>query len=142
MRVKTSVIAAGRGGATNASVRAQARDRLRATANALLCHRGLPFFVAMLAAALAAPALEGGWVLDDFYHRIVLLGTPEFRDLFGPPHEMFRFFRGDAERTTRVMDLGFFPWWTYVYGGLCDQRLGPNRGLLLGSYRTTRLPAR
>jgi hypothetical protein len=26
---------------------------------------------------------------------------------------MFRFFRGDAERTTRVMDLGFFPWWTY-----------------------------
>src|SRR5205823_5741641 len=22
-------------------------------------------------------------------------------------------FRGDPERTTRVMDLGFFPWWTY-----------------------------
>jgi hypothetical protein len=69
--------------------------------------------VAILAVALAAPALGVGWVLDDFYHRTVLLGTPEFRDLFGPPEEMFRFFRGDPERTTRVMDLGFFPWWTY-----------------------------
>jgi hypothetical protein len=41
------------------------------------------------------------------------LGTPEFRDLFVPPDEMFRFFLGDPERTTRVMALGFFPWWTY-----------------------------
>jgi hypothetical protein len=26
---------------------------------------------------------------------------------------MFRFFRGDADRTARVMDVGLFPWWTY-----------------------------
>jgi hypothetical protein len=26
---------------------------------------------------------------------------------------MFRFFRGDPDRTARVMDFGFFPWWTY-----------------------------
>jgi hypothetical protein len=51
--------------------------------------------------------------LDDYYHRVVLLDMPGFRKLFGPPDEMFRFFRGDPERTAAVMDLGFFPWWTY-----------------------------
>ena len=48
----------------------------------------------------------------DYYHRTVLLGTLRFRDLFGPPVEMFRFFRGDPIRTGRVMDFGLFPWWT------------------------------
>jgi hypothetical protein len=69
--------------------------------------------LACLAVALALPALGGGWTLDDYYHRIVLLEVPAFRHLFGPPDEMFRFFRGDPERTAAVMDLGFFPWWTY-----------------------------
>jgi hypothetical protein len=78
----------------------------------LLTHKNLPLLLTVLAVVLAAPALGGGWVFDDYYHRTVLLGTPEFRDLFGAPDEMFRFFRGDPERTTRVMDLGFFPWWT------------------------------
>jgi hypothetical protein len=53
-----------------------------------------------------------GWILDDYYHRAVLLEVPRFRELLGPPAEMFRFFRGDPVRMGRLMDLGLFPWWT------------------------------
>jgi hypothetical protein len=80
---------------------------------AFLTHRYLPGLAAALTLLLTLPALGNGWILDDYYHRTVLLGTSRFRDLLGPPEEMFRFFRGDADRTLRVMDLGLFPWWTY-----------------------------
>ena len=52
-------------------------------------------------------------MIDDYFHRAVLLERSRFRDLLGPPPEMFRFFRGDPERTGRLIDLGLFPWWTY-----------------------------
>jgi hypothetical protein len=89
------------------------RSRLVSSTCALLAHRRLPWLTGVLAVVLTLPALGGGWILDDYYHRTVLLELPEYRDLFGPPEEMFRFFRGDPDRTGRVMDLGFFPWWTY-----------------------------
>lgn len=79
----------------------------------LLGSRFLPVVATLLAVALTLPALGVGWVLDDYYHRAVLWEESPFRELFGPPAEMFRFFRGDPERTGRVMDFGFFPWWTY-----------------------------
>ncbi len=87
-------------------------DRLRRWAVVVLTHRYLPAIVALLAVALALPALWVGFAIDDYYHRVVLLGVPPFRDLLGPPQDMFRFFRGDPERTIRMMDLGMFPWWT------------------------------
>jgi hypothetical protein len=80
---------------------------------ALLGSRFFPGLAALLATALTLPALGTGWVLDDYYHRAVLLETSPFRDRFGSPAEMFRFFRGDPGRTGREMDFGFFPWWTY-----------------------------
>jgi hypothetical protein len=79
----------------------------------LLGSRFVPGLVALLAIALALPALHAGWILDDYYHRSVLLEISPFRELFGPPADMFRFFRGNPDRTARVMDFGFFPWWTY-----------------------------
>ncbi len=80
---------------------------------ALLGKRSIPIWTALLALALTLPALGVGWVLDDYYHRAVLLKVAPFPDLFGPPNEMFRFFRGDPDRTGREMDFGFLPWWTY-----------------------------
>src|SRR5579884_1938069 len=71
-----------------------ARGRVRSFAGALLTHPGLPAFAAALTLLLTLPALGNGWMLDDYYHRTVLRGTSRFRDLFGPPREMFRFFRG------------------------------------------------
>jgi hypothetical protein len=58
------------------------------------------------------PSLGAGWILDDYFHRTILLERSRFRDLLGPPSEMFRFFRGDPERTGRLMDIGLLPWWT------------------------------
>ena len=49
--------------------------RPAATAVALLTHRHLPAMAAALAMLLAMPSLGVGWVLDDYYHRTVLLGT-------------------------------------------------------------------
>ncbi len=74
--------------------------------------RFFPSIVAALAVLLALPALRAGWIMDDYYHRTVMSPVSPYRELLGPPAEMFRFFRGDPVRTGRVMDVGVFPWWT------------------------------
>jgi hypothetical protein len=74
--------------------------------------QSFPLIVAALSVLLALPALGAGWIMDDYYHRAVMLPNSPFRELLGPPSEMFRFFRGDPVRTGRVMDVGVFPWWT------------------------------
>jgi hypothetical protein len=71
-----------------------------------LTHRRLPAMAAVLAIVLTLPALGAGWLMDDYYHRVVLLGVPPFRDLLGPSGEMFRFFRGDPARTGRAASSG------------------------------------
>jgi hypothetical protein len=75
--------------------------------------RWLPAIAAALAVVLALPAIGAGWILDDYYHRAVLQGRSRFRDVLGPPQDMFRFFRGDPSITLRAMDVGVYPWWTY-----------------------------
>jgi hypothetical protein len=74
--------------------------------------RYLPLVAAVLGVLLALPALSVGWILDDYYHRAVLRPDGPFHELLGPPAEMFSFFRGDPVRMGRMMDIGFFPWWT------------------------------
>ena len=68
--------------------------------------------MAAMAITLALPALGTGWILDDYYHRTVMRQVSPYRELLGPPNDMFRFFRGDPVRTTLLMDAGIFPWWT------------------------------
>jgi hypothetical protein len=74
--------------------------------------RYLPVAAAVLSVVLALPSLGAGWMVDDYFHRAILLDTSWLRDLIGPPAAMFRFFRGDPERTGRLIDIGLFPWWT------------------------------
>ena len=74
--------------------------------------RLFPLIVAALGVFLALPALRAGWIQDDYYHRAVMLPDSPYRELLGPPAEMFRFFRGDPVRTGRIVDIGVFPWWT------------------------------
>lgn len=85
----------------------------RAGVKRLLAARGFPLVAAVLVFLLTLPALGAGFILDDYYHRTVLLEKPRFRELLGPPSAMFRFFRGDPVRTGRLVDMGVFPWWTY-----------------------------
>ena len=86
--------------------------RLAEAAGSLLKSRRLPLIAAVLSVLLALPALSAEWILDDYYHRTILLGTSRFSGLLGTPAEMFRFFRGDPARTGRLVDIGLFPWWT------------------------------
>jgi hypothetical protein len=86
--------------------------RLKAIAAALPARRSFPLLVAALGVCLALPALRAGWILDDYYHRVVLLTRSPYRELLGPPEEMFRFFRGDPVRTGLGVNIGAFPWWT------------------------------
>lgn len=78
----------------------------------LLRSRYFPLVAALLAVLLSLPSLGVGWMIDDYWHCAVLRERPGFRELLGRPSEMFRFFRGDPDRTGRIMDLGLFPWWT------------------------------
>jgi hypothetical protein len=73
--------------------------------------RHLPLAAAVLAVVLTLPALGTGMMIDDYYHRAILLGHSQFRELLGTPAEMFRFFR-DPARNWGLIDLGLFPWWT------------------------------
>ena len=86
--------------------------RLMQSLSSLSASRYFPLSVAALAILLGLPSLGTGLILDDFYHREVLQPNSAYRELLGPPSEMFRFFRGDPARTGRIMDLGAFPWWT------------------------------
>ena len=88
------------------------RQKLPAWLGLLAQSRPFPAIVAALAVVLALPALGAGWIMDDYYHRTVMSPVSPFRELLGPPAEMFRFFRGDPARTGRIMDIGVFPWWT------------------------------
>src|SRR6478672_8446600 len=89
----------GRGIREMASVEAgrRARQTLASRARSLLTTPLLPLAAALLSVVLALPALRAGWMIDDYFHRAILLERSQFRDLLGTPPEMFRFFRGDPE---------------------------------------------
>ena len=74
-----------------------------------------PATVALLAVLLSLPSLGVGWIVDDYYHRTILLGRSPLCEVLGTPAEMFRFFRGEPGRTGRLVDIGLFPWWTDLY---------------------------
>jgi hypothetical protein len=97
---------------SNEAATGDARWRLPPSSASLLLSRQLPLVAALLSLVLALPSLGVGWMIDDYFHRAMLLERPRFRDLLGPPSDMFRFFRGDPARTGRLIDLGLFPWWT------------------------------
>ena len=79
----------------------------------ILEHRSLPILAALLAMLLASSSLQNGFLLDDYFHRAIMLGSDRLDDFLGEPQEMFRFLRGDPEQTHEAMDVGFLPWWTY-----------------------------
>jgi hypothetical protein len=74
--------------------------------------RWFPLGVAAVAVIFALPSLGVGLVVDDFYHRVVLLRRPPWAEWLGTPAEMFRFFNGNPVRAGRLVDMGLFPWWT------------------------------
>lgn len=81
--------------------------------HAVLTHRFLPFFVAILAVILTLPSLKAGLFVDDYHHKLLMDGSDSPARLLDSPIDMFRFFDGNPEHNFELMDYGVLPWWTY-----------------------------
>lgn len=82
-------------------------------ARAFLASPRMILVAAGLAIILTLPSLRVGWVLDDYFHQL-MLSRPDLLD--GQDRaagDSFRFMDGDPQRTQRLMDLGVVPWWTW-----------------------------
>jgi hypothetical protein len=109
----------------------------------LLLHRRLPIILALLAVALALPALTVGWQFDDDFHRIMIRGSQRCSAFTGSAWEMFQFLDGDPKRTMYLADYGVLPWWVVpeIKGSFwrpltvathwLDYRLWPNSSVLM-----------
>ncbi len=80
---------------------------------AVLTYRYMPIGLAILAMALTLPSLSVGWIADDHIHRSIILGSSSLSEFVDSPLDIFRFMDGNPERTARMMDRGFLPWWTF-----------------------------
>ncbi len=90
----------------------QAETRLRfLRLRRLLIHRRLPVFVALVGIFLCLPLLWAGFNGDDYFQRAILLGVSPVGEGTEPVSDLFRFVWG-GEQTQRLIDWGFFPWWT------------------------------
>jgi len=79
----------------------------------VLSHRYFPLAVAILAIILTLPSLKAGLIADDYHHKLLMSGSKSPIRLLNSPIDMFRFIDGDPKRTAKIIDYGFFPWWTY-----------------------------
>ena len=77
---------------------------------AWLSHPRLPIVVALLAIGLTLPSLWNGLNLDDYYHRLVLLGDTRFSPSSTSPLNLFCFYDGDPEENQRLMERGMVAW--------------------------------
>jgi hypothetical protein len=76
---------------------------------ALLTHRRAPLILAVLALLLTLPALGGGFVMDDHFHRNVLLRRGEW-SAARPLWDLFAFVPADQGAWMR--NSGIPPWWS------------------------------
>jgi hypothetical protein len=82
---------------------------LTARLRALLTHRRAPLILAVLALLLTLPALGGGFVMDDYFHRNVLLRRGEW-SAARPLWDLFAFVPADPAAWMR--NSGLPPWWS------------------------------
>jgi hypothetical protein len=71
-----------------------------------------PLAAVAIALLLTLVSIDNGLLLDDYFHRAVLNGSPRFAEYLPGPQGMFRFVNGDAEHMRASMDVGLFPWFT------------------------------
>jgi hypothetical protein len=75
-----------------------------------LSHPGVPVIVALLAVGLTLPSMWNGLNLDDYYHRLILLGDNRFSPSSASPLNLFCFYDGDPEENQRLMETGMVAW--------------------------------
>ncbi len=77
-----------------------------------LSGRGAIRIAALLAIVLTLPSMRAGWIVDDHFHRAIMVAPPELRTDLPGPLDMFHFLDGDPDHTRSLIDAGFVPWWT------------------------------
>ena len=79
---------------------------------ALLDHPRVTAIAVAAAVVLCVPALGGGLVADDWFHRASLASASTlFRPGRGALLEMFNFFPADQGFLLHLRDVGMLPWW-------------------------------
>jgi hypothetical protein len=63
---------------------------------------------------LVLPSVKAGLIADDYHHKILMTGGDKRARILDSPSDMFRFFDGDVERLSQLVDYGLIPWWTYL----------------------------
>lgn len=69
-----------------------------------LNHPGVPVIVALLAVGLTLPSVLNGITLDDYYHRLILLGENRLSPSSASTFNLFCFYDGDPKENKRLME--------------------------------------
>jgi hypothetical protein len=75
-----------------------------------LSHRRLPVIAALLAVVLTLISVWNGLNLDDYYHRLIMLGDTRFSPSSASPFNLFCFYDGDPGENRRLMERGMVAW--------------------------------
>jgi hypothetical protein len=69
----------------------------------------------VIASLLTLPSLFNGLVLDDYFHRLLMLNisNAEVLEHQGMLWGLFSFLQGNSEQTTLLVNQGVLPWWTF-----------------------------
>ena len=78
-----------------------------------LSSKTIPYIAVVAALLLTLPSLWVGWQIDDYFHRIMLLGLPALDLPPKPITTLFEFVDGNPEHVWETVDSGIMPWWTY-----------------------------
>jgi len=118
-----------------------------------LTHPALPLWLAIVSVLLTLPSLTVGWVADDHFHRLRILGSPKLPEVPSGGKDLFAFADGNPERIRRYMDRGLWPWWAVphirasfwrpltVWTHRLDYSLWPDRPVLMHAHSITWLAA-
>jgi len=87
-----------------------------------LSHPWLPVVATLLAVGLMFPSLWNGLILDDYFHRLVLLEDPHSISCASSPLNLFCFSNGNPEENRQMMNSGFLPWYTQENFQICFLR--------------------
>lgn len=77
----------------------------------LLLSKRFPFVAIFAACVLSLPTVASPLVLDDLWHRAMLLHDDRWVPQTNSPFRLFEFLSGRPEDVRRLVDRGFLPWW-------------------------------
>jgi hypothetical protein len=86
-------------------------EKARATLLRFLSSRHATRAAIALGVVLVLPSLGTGLAADDWFHRLVLLGTHELGGVHHRPLDLFVFSNGDPAVGRAQQESGMLPWW-------------------------------